>query len=101
MKAKEMFEALGYEYYECEHSIRYIANCDIDDDHISICFGLLSHTFYAQHNCNTNDITIDEFQAIQQQMKELGWLDKLEKRKKFLVQKNVQRAFILGLLAQN
>lgn len=78
MKAKEMFEALGYEYYECEHSIRYIANCDIDDDHISICFGLLSHTFYAQHNCNTNDITIDEFQAIQQQMKELGWLDEEE-----------------------
>lgn len=78
MKAKEMFEALGYEYYEGEYSIRYIANCDIDDDHISICFGLLSHTFYAQHNCNTNDITIDEFQAIQQQMKELGWLDEEE-----------------------
>lgn len=75
MKAKEMFEALGYEYYESEYSIRYIANCDMDDDHISIGFGLLSHTFYAQHNCNPNDITIDEFKAIQQQLKELGWLE--------------------------
>lgn len=75
MKAKEMFKALGYEYYEGEHSIRYIANCDMDDDYISIKFGLLSHTFYAQHNCNTNDITIDEFEAIQQQMKELGWIE--------------------------
>lgn len=75
MKAKEMFKALGYECYEGEHSIRYIANCDMDDDYISIKFGLLSHTFYAQHNCNPNDITIDEFEAIQQQMKELGWLE--------------------------
>lgn len=74
MKAKEMFEALGYEYQEGEYSIRYIANCDMDDDHISIGFGLLSHTFYAQHNCNPNDITIDEFKAIQQQLKELGWI---------------------------
>lgn len=75
MKAKEMFEALGYEYYEGEYSIRYIANCDMDKDYISIGFGLLSHTFYAQHNCNPNDITIDEFKAIQQQLKELGWLE--------------------------
>ena len=75
MKAKEMFKALGYECYEGEHSIRYIANCDMDDDYISIKFGLLSHTFYAQHNCNPNDITIDEFEAIQQQMKELGWIE--------------------------
>lgn len=75
MKAKEMFEALGYEYYEGEYSIRYIANCDMDEDYISIGFGLLSHTFYAQHNCNPNDITIDEFKAIQQQLKELGWLE--------------------------
>lgn len=75
MKAKEMFEALGYEYYEGEYSIRYIANCDMDEDHISIGFGLLSHTFYAQNSCNPNDITIDEFKAIQQQLKELGWLN--------------------------
>lgn len=54
-----------------------VLNCelpDIDEDHISIGFGLLSHTFYAQHNCGPYDITIDEFKAIQQQMKELGWL---------------------------
>lgn len=75
MNAKEMFEALGYEYYETEYSILYIANCDMDEDHISIGFGLLSHTFYAQHNCDPYDITIDEFKAIQQQLKELGWLE--------------------------
>lgn len=74
MTAREMFEALGYEYYEGEYSIRYIANCDMDEDHISIGFGLLSHTFYAQQNCDPYDITIDEFKAIQQQMKELGWI---------------------------
>ena len=75
MTAREMFEALGYEYYETEYSILYIANCDMDDDHISIGFGLLSHTFYAKHNCDPYDITIDEFKAIQQQLKELGWLE--------------------------
>ena len=74
MTAKEMFEALVYEYYEGEYSIRYIANCYMDEDYISIGFGLLSHTFYAQHNCNRNYITIDEFKAIHQQMKELGWI---------------------------
>ena len=74
MTAREMFEALGYEYYEGEYSIRYIANCYMDEDYISIGFGLLSHTFYAQHNCNRNYITIDEFKAIHQQMKELGWI---------------------------
>lgn len=75
MTAREMFEALGYEYYETEYSILYIANCDMDEDHISIGFGLLSHTFYAKHNCDPYDITIDEFKAIQQQLKELGWLE--------------------------
>lgn len=75
MTAREMFEALGYEYYETEYSIIYRANCDMDEDHISIGFGLLSHTFYAQHNCDTYDITIDEFKAIQQQLKELHWID--------------------------
>lgn len=75
MSAKEMFEKLGYECYENVRSIHYIANCDMDEDYISIGFGLLSHTFYAQHNCNPNDITIDEFKAIQQQLKELGWLE--------------------------
>lgn len=27
--AKEMFEALGYEYYETEYSILYMANCEV------------------------------------------------------------------------
>lgn len=75
MNAREMFEALGYEYYETEYSILYIANCDMDEDNISIGFGLLSHTFYAKHNCDTYDITIDEFKAIHQQLKELGWIE--------------------------
>lgn len=75
MNAKEMFEALGYEYYETKYSILYTANCDMDEDHISIGFGLLSHTFYAKQNCDPYDITIDEFKAIQQQLKELHWLD--------------------------
>lgn len=75
MNARNMFKKLGYEYYETEYSILYIANCDMDEDHISIGFGLLSHTFYAKHNCDPYDITIDEFKAIQQQLKELGWLE--------------------------
>lgn len=70
MNARQMFEALGYEYDEKKYSIIYRANCDKDEDHVSIGFGLLSHTFYAYHY-----ITIDEFKAIQQQLKELHWLD--------------------------
>lgn len=29
MNTKEMFESLGYEYYETEYSILYIANCEV------------------------------------------------------------------------
>lgn len=74
ISAIKMFEELGYECHESEYSISYLANYDMAEDHIRISFGLLSHTFYAQHDYNPKDITIDEFKAIQQQLKELGWI---------------------------
>ena len=60
-----------------------VLNCelpDIDEDILvwdmdgTFGFGLLSHRFYAQKNCVSYDITIDKFKAIQQRIKELGWI---------------------------
>ena len=75
MSAKEMFEKLGYECYECESTIQYLANYEIVSKSKEITFLLLSHSFYAQHYFNPLNVTVDEFKAIQQQLKELGWLE--------------------------
>lgn len=74
MTAREMFEKLGYECYECESTIQYLANYEIVSKSKEITFLLLSHSFYAQHYFNPLNVTVDEFKAIQQQMKELGWI---------------------------
>lgn len=74
IKAREMFEKLGYEFIDCKESIRYVIDDGIDGDYIAIEFYLSYHAFYAQYNYEAKNITVDEFKAIQQQMKELRWL---------------------------
>lgn len=74
ISAREMFEKLGYECYECESTIQYLENNEIVSKSKEITFLLLSHSFYAQHYFNPLNVTVDEFKAIQQQMKELGWI---------------------------
>lgn len=64
MLAKEMFEALGYEYFKLENCI-HCYNKE-EDDHIWIY--LDAGTISFKYNPNR-----EVFQAIGQQFKELGW----------------------------
>lgn len=68
MNAKEMFESLGYKYRKSDIIIEY--SC-FDD---CIAFWINSREFYASYCNEPKDICVDEFKAIQQQMKELGWI---------------------------
>ena len=72
--AKEMFEALGYECRKSENAIQYLSECGKE---ITFIFEL--HRFYKQRNFISLNIDIDEFKAIHQQMKELGWLEEEKK----------------------
>ena len=75
MNAKEMFEALGYECRKSENAIQYFSECGKE---ITFIFEL--HRFYKQRNFISLNIDIDEFKAIHQQMKELGWLEEEQKQ---------------------
>lgn len=74
MKAQQMFEALGYECRKSENAIQYLSECG---NEITFIFEL--HRFYKQRNFISLNIDIDEFKAIHQQMKELGWLEEEKK----------------------
>lgn len=76
MTAREMFETLGYECRKSENAIQYLSECGKE---ITFIFEL--HRFYKQRNFISLNIDIDEFKAIHQQMKELGWLEE-EKQEK-------------------
>ena len=75
MNAKEMFESLGYERHEGENGIQYFSEFGVE-----ITFIFLTRRFYKQENYKSLNISVDEFKAIQQQMKELGWIAKEEKQ---------------------
>lgn len=74
MKAEDMFKALGYECRKSENAIQYLSECGKE---ITFIFEL--HRFYKQRNFISLNIDIDEFKAIHQQMKELGWLEEEKK----------------------
>ena len=65
--AKEMFEELGYKQYKSDISIAY----DLSD-YTCIRFSLKRKEFIKN---SIYPITMSEFKAIHQQLKELGWLD--------------------------
>lgn len=73
--AKELFEALGYKRHESENGIQYFSESGVE-----ITFIFLIRRFYKQENFQSLNISVDEFKAIQQQMKELGWVEE-EKQK--------------------
>lgn len=70
-KADEMFKKLGYEKDTCANATEYILNNDKEID------------FVENKDTNQNEIWIDSFhtltmqelQAINEKIKELGWLD--------------------------
>lgn len=74
MTAKEMFEALGYEFIESKELIQYLIDGGADGDYMAIEFWLNEHTFSAQYNYEPKEVTMSEYKAIQQQIKELGWI---------------------------
>ncbi|WP_270473465.1 hypothetical protein [Holdemanella porci] len=75
MNAREMFKSLGYKRHESENGIQYYSESGVE-----ITFIFLIRRFYKQENFQSLNISVDEFKAIQQQMKELGWIAKEEKQ---------------------
>lgn len=74
MTAKEMFEALGYEFIESKELIRYLIEGDADGNYMAIEFWLNERAFSAQYNYEPKEVTMGEYKAIQRQIKELGWI---------------------------
>lgn len=76
MTAREMFKALGYKYYKGSDGYY---NGEIIEYYQSetpkFIFCIKSREFCAEYCEEPKYITVDEFKAIQQQMKELGWIE--------------------------
>lgn len=73
LTARQMFEKLGYErskYYDRNRMIEY----HNDEDGVQFLFWIHVQEFTVSEYEEPKNITIDEFKAIQQQMKELGWI---------------------------
>lgn len=70
-KAEKMFKELGYEKGYLLDNIVY----ETEDMQNMIGFYASDKTFYAQWQIEPKSITIEELKAINQQVKELGWLD--------------------------
>jgi len=67
MNAKEMFEAIGWEQYVAERNSKDIV--------AAYRKGTLRIYFYRAYGFRTNEKPFDDFwNAIYQQMKELGWI---------------------------
>ena len=69
MTAKEMFEALGFKIYEEKQQIQY--ERIREDDIAIISFIIEIENVYI----NSHYLSLDLLKAINQQCKELGWLD--------------------------
>ena len=76
MKAKDMFERLGYKYYKTMESEDNI-NCK--KENYKIVFRLKSENILLEKENNIFLLTKDMLQAINQQYKELGWLEQEQK----------------------
>ena len=85
MTAREMFEKLGYECDNGSDGILYakyielkngdIANCHIHFDKVDKTIEKdVSGAMFSMKHYNSK-ITLEEYEAIQEQIEELGWLD--------------------------
>ena len=80
--AKEMFEELGYkQLYKNKHYMFYVKDLidtpEYEKDSIHLEFNFISETInktYGDDN-SVSDITLEELQAINKQVEELGWND--------------------------
>ena len=74
MNAREMFKELGYEYckyYDRDKIIQYYN----EKEDVQFLFWIAEQEFSVSEYGELKNITVDEFKAIQQQLKELGWLE--------------------------
>ena len=74
LTAKEMFKSLGYEYckyYDRNKIIQYYN----EKEDVQFLFWIEEQEFSVSEYGELKNITVDEFKAIQQQLKELGWLE--------------------------
>ena len=69
MKAKEMFEKLGYKYEEDTVLKRLV----FQNGSMIIAFYTEDKSFYKQYGYEPGDITLEELRAINKQIEELGW----------------------------
>lgn len=80
LTAREMFESLGYKYGE-ESDERYnykvIKYYEANTEFV---FSINAREFAVSYCEEPKYITVDEFKAIQQQMKELGWIEPEQKQ---------------------
>lgn len=79
MNAREMFEELGYSLkVDNKDLIEYSKE---DCGHIAFDFDIETKRFYSRYSFSSSiqstahSITLDEFEAVQKQMEELGWLE--------------------------
>lgn len=72
MNARQMFKSLGYEYSKERNNNETIEYRK--GDSTSICFWIRDREFCVFEYGGLKIITIDEFKAIQQQLKEWGWI---------------------------
>lgn len=66
-----MFKSLGYEYckyYDRDKIIQYY------NEEVQFLFWIKEQEFSVSEYGELKNITVDEFKAIHQQMKELGWI---------------------------
>lgn len=79
MNAREMFEKLGYSLKVDNNNL--IEYSKEDCGHISFCFDIETKRFYSMYSFSSSiqstphSITLDEFEAVQKQMEELGWFE--------------------------
>lgn len=73
MKAREMFAALGYRCIETGGFIWYINDSD-NKEYRRIEFYFSDCTFLIADGYEPIRINVKEFEAIQKQMEELGWV---------------------------
>ena len=74
MNARQMFESLGYEYCKYYDRNRIIQYYNEKED-IQFLFWIAEQEFSVSEYGELKNITVDEFKAIQQQLKELHWID--------------------------
>lgn len=73
VKAKKMFESLGYTLIRSDNCLISYEKNKIDAL-IRIAFIMKDNKFYSEYNDVAHDITMDELKAVNKQIEELGWI---------------------------